>query len=104
MVLEFAWLPPEINSSRIFSGAGSGTLHSAATAWDGLGQDLAASAASFQSVIVGLTAGPWAGPASAAMAAAAVPYVTWMTAASGQAASAALQARAAATAFEVAQA
>ena len=104
MVLDFAWLPPEINSSRIFAGAGSGPLHVAATAWDGLAQDLQASAASFDSVIVGLTAGPWAGPASASMVAAAAPYVGWLTAASGQAASAGVQARAAATAFEVAQA
>ncbi len=104
MVLEFAWLPPEINSSRIFAGAGSGPLHVAATAWEGLAQDLQASASSFDSVIVGLTAGPWAGPASASMAAAATPYVGWLTAAAGQAASAGAQARAAATAFEVAQA
>jgi len=104
MVLEFAWLPPEINSARIFAGAGSGPLHMAATAWEGLAQDLQASASSFDSVVVGLTAGPWAGPASASMAAAAAPYVGWLTAAAGQATSAGVQARAAATAFEVAQA
>ena len=102
MILDFAWLPPEINSARIFAGAGSGPLHVAATAWDGLAQDLSASAASFDSVIVGLTSGPWAGPASASMAAAATPYVGWLTAAAGQAASAAAQARAAAAAFETA--
>ena len=102
MVLDFAWLPPEINSARIFAGAGSGPLHVAATAWDGLAQDLSASASSFDSVIVGLTAGPWAGPASASMAAAAAPYVGWLTAAAGQASAAAAQARAAAAAFETA--
>ncbi len=102
MVLEFAWLPPEINSARIFAGAGSGPLHVAATAWDGLAQDLSASASSFDSVIVGLTSGPWAGPASASMAAAAAPYVGWLSAAAGKAASAAAQARAAAAAFETA--
>ena len=102
MVLDFAWLPPEINSARIFAGAGSGPLHVAATAWDGLAQDLQASASSFDSVIVGLTSGPWAGPASASMAAAATPYVGWLTAAAGQAAAAAAQARAAAAAFETA--
>ena len=102
MVLDFAWLPPEINSARIFAGAGSGPLHVAATAWDGLAQDLSASASSFDSVVVGLTSGPWAGPASASMAAAAAPYVGWLTAAAGQAASAAAQARAAAAAFETA--
>ncbi|GJP07661.1 putative PPE family protein PPE38, partial [Mycobacterium marinum] len=51
MILDFAWLPPEINSARIFSGAGSGPLHMAAAAWEGLAADLAASAASFNSVI-----------------------------------------------------
>ncbi len=102
MSLEFAWLPPEINSARIFAGAGSGPLHVAATAWDGLAQDLSASASSFDSVIVGLTSGPWAGPASVSMAAAAAPYVGWLSAAAGKAASAAAQARAAAEAFETA--
>ncbi|WP_117427979.1 PPE domain-containing protein, partial [Mycobacterium marinum] len=75
MILDFAWLPPEINSARIFSGAGSGPLHMAAAAWQGLAADLAASAASFNSVISSLASGPWSGPASVSMAAAAAPYV-----------------------------
>jgi PPE-repeat protein len=102
MVLDFAWLPPEINSARIFAGAGSGPLHVAASAWEGLAQDLASSAASFESVITGLSSGAWSGPASVSMAAAAVPYVGWLSAAAGQAALAGAQARAAATAFETA--
>lgn len=102
MILDFAWLPPEINSARIFSGAGSGPLHMAAAAWQGLAADLAASAASFNSVIWSLASGPWSGPASVSMAAAAAPYVGWLDAAAGQAAAAASQARVAATAFETA--
>ncbi|OBK19421.1 PPE family protein [Mycobacterium asiaticum] len=102
MILDFAWLPPEINSARIFAGAGSGPLHVAAAAWESLAAELAASASSFDSVIVGLASGPWAGPASAAMAAAATPYVGWMSDAAAQAQLAAGQARAAATAFETA--
>ncbi|OBK22719.1 hypothetical protein A5634_07020 [Mycobacterium asiaticum] len=102
MILDFAWLPPEINSARIFAGAGSGPLHVAAAAWESLAADLAASAASFDSVIVGLASGPWAGPASVSMAAAATPYVGWLDAAATQAASAAGQARAAASSFEAA--
>jgi PPE-repeat protein len=102
MALDFSWLPPEINSARIFAGAGSGPLFMAATAWDGLAEDLQGSASSFQSVVTGLAAGPWSGPASASMAAAAAPYVGWLSAAAAQAASAAGQARAAATAFEAA--
>ncbi|MBX9978733.1 MAG: PPE family protein, partial [Mycobacterium gordonae] len=97
-----AWLPPEINSARIFAGAGPGSLHAAAAAWENLAADLASSASSFSSVITGLTAGPWAGPASAAMAAAAFPYVDWMTAAAAQADASGLLARTAATAFEAA--
>jgi PPE-repeat protein len=100
MVLDFSWLPPEINSTRIFSGAGSGPLFVAASAWDGLASDLSTSASSFNSVISGLTNGQWMGPASASMAAAALPYVGWLSAASAQAEAAASQARAAAAAFE----
>lgn len=102
MIPEFSWLPPEINSALIFGGAGSGPLLTAASAWDGLAQDLQASATSFHSVIVELTAGPWTGPASDSMAAAATPYVGWLNAAAGHAAAAAGQARVAATAFETA--
>ena len=98
MVLNFSWLPPEINSARIFAGAGSGSLHTAASAWDGLASDLSASVSSFQSVLSGLANGAWTGPASLSMAAAAVPYVTWLSGAAAQAAEAAGQARAAATA------
>ncbi len=104
MVLDFSWLPPEINSARIFAGAGSGPLHLAATAWDGLAQDLQASATSFGSVVTALAEGPWSGPASLAMAAAAAPYVVWLGQAAAQAAASSAQAVAAATAFEVAQA
>lgn len=100
MIMDFAWLPPEINSARVFAGAGTGPLHVAAAAWESLAADLGASASSFDAVIVGLTAGPWAGPASASMAAAAAPYVGWLSATASQARSAAGQARAAASAFE----
>ena len=75
----------------------------AATAWDGLAAELQASATSFDGVISALSAGPWAGPASVSMAAAAVPYVGWLSAAAAQAEAAAAQARMAATAFETAQ-
>jgi PPE-repeat protein len=104
MIPAFTWLPPEINSALMFAGAGSGPLHMAASAWDGLASDLSRAASSFDSVISGLTSGLWSGPASASMVAAAVPYVGWLSAAAGQAEAAAAQARAAATAFEAAQA
>ena len=92
--------PPEINSALMFAGAGSGPLFVAAQAWEGLASDLSGAASSFDSVVTGLTNGPWSGPASVSMAAAATPYVGWLSAAAGQAEAAAAQARAAATAFE----
>jgi PPE-repeat protein len=100
MVPAFTFLPPEINSALMFAGAGSGPLFMAASAWDGLASDLSGAASSFQSVVTGLTGGPWSGPSSASMAAAAMPYVGWLSAAAGQAEAAAAQARAAASAFE----
>ncbi|ORV80953.1 hypothetical protein AWC11_27385 [Mycobacterium interjectum] len=100
MVPAFTFFPPEINSALMFAGAGSGPLFMAASAWDSLATDLSGAAASFQSVVSGLTDGPWAGPASMSMAAAATPYVGWLSAAAGQAEAAGLQARTAATAFE----
>jgi PPE-repeat protein len=100
MIPAFAFYPPELNSALMFAGAGSGPLFGAASAWDGLASDLSGAAASFDSVVTGLTNGPWSGPASLAMVAAATPYVGWLSAAAGQAEAAAAQARVAATAFE----
>ncbi|MCV7380728.1 hypothetical protein BST11_25250 [Mycobacterium alsense] len=102
MIPGFTFFPPEINSALMFGGAGSGPLHAASAAWDALASDLSGAAASFQSVVTGLTDGPWAGPASVSMAAAATPYVGWLSAAAAQAETAAAQARTAATAFETA--
>src|SRR6516162_7361973 len=100
MIPAFFMFPPEINSALMFAGAGSGPLFVAAQAWEGLASDLSGAASSFDSVVTGLTNGPWSGPASVSMAAAATPYVGWLSAAAGQAEAAAAQARAAATAFE----
>ena len=98
--MDFGALPPEINSGRMYSGPGSGPMLAAAAAWDQLAGELYSAAASYSSVISGLTGGSWQGPASASMAAAAATYVAWMSAAATQAEQAATQARAAASAFE----
>lgn len=100
--MDFALLPPEINSTLIYAGPGSGSLLSAAATWDGLAIDLYSTSSAYQSVIETLTAGPWIGPSSAAMAAAAAPYVTWLRATAAQAEHTADQAKAAAAAFEAA--
>jgi PPE-repeat protein len=98
--MDFGALPPEINSGRMYSGPGSAPMLAAAAGWDELSGELCSAAASYSSVISGLTGGSWKGPASASMAAAAATYVAWMGAAATQAEQAATQARAAASAFE----
>ncbi len=97
---DFAFLPPEINSGLMYSGAGAGPMLAAAAAWGGLATELSSIAASYQSVIAGLTGGPWQGPASVSMAAAAASHVAWLNGAAAQAEHAATQAAAAAGAYE----
>jgi PPE-repeat protein len=102
MALDFAMLPPEVNSARMYSGAGSGTMLAAASAWNGLAAELRSTALSYGSVLSALTGEEWHGPASAAMAAAAAPYVAWMSTTAEQAELTAGQAEAAAAAYEAA--
>src|SRR5262249_32339733 len=78
---DFGALPPEINSGRMYSGPGSGSMMAAASAWDGLAAELSTAATGYTSVIDELTGSPWLGPASRTMMAAVTPYVSWMTAA-----------------------
>jgi len=98
----YAAFPPEINSGRMYTGAGSGPMLAAAAAWDGLAADLQSTVSSYSSVVEVLTGGPWVGPSSLAMAAAVSPYVSWMQGTAAQAAQAANQAIAAASAYETA--
>ncbi|OBB95950.1 PPE family protein [Mycobacterium sp. 852002-40037_SCH5390672] len=101
-MLDFAQLPPEINSALIYSGPGSGPLLAAATAWDGLAAALQSAASSYGSVIAGFSGGAWQGPAASSMLTAAAPQVAWLTGTAGQVEHAAAQAMAAAGAYEVA--
>jgi PPE-repeat protein len=100
--MDFATLPPEINSGRMYVGPGSGPMLAAAEAWDTLAAELHSAATSYQSVVAGLTAGPWLGPSSASMAAAAAPYAAWMSSTAAQAEETAARAKAAAAAYATA--
>ncbi|OOK66369.1 PPE family protein [Mycobacterium kansasii] len=60
-MMNFSVLPPEINSARMFVGAGPGPMLSAAAAWDGLAAELQAAATSFSSVTSELAAPPGRG-------------------------------------------
>ncbi|GJO16515.1 hypothetical protein NJB1507_04570 [Mycobacterium marinum] len=100
--MDFALLPPEINSARMYAGPGSGPMLAAAAAWDGLAAELHSTASSYQLVVAGLTTGPWVGPSSVSMAAAAASYVAWTRITATQAEQAASQAAAAVAAYEAA--
>jgi PPE-repeat protein len=100
--MDFGALPPEINSGLMYTGPGSGSMLAAAAAWDGLAAELQSAASSYGTAVANLADGEWQGPSSASMAAAAEPYVTWMSTTAGQAEQAGNQARAAASAYELA--
>jgi PPE-repeat protein len=101
-MLDFAALPPEINSDRMYAGPGPGSMLAAATAWQSLAEELNSVAASYGSILSTLTSGPWTGTSSTLMAAAAAPYVTWLSATGDQAQQAAAQVTAAVSAYETA--
>jgi PPE-repeat protein len=98
--MSFMIFPPEINSTLMYSGAGSGPLMAAASAWSELAADLESTAAAYQSVLAQLTGSTWLGPSSARMAAATAPYVDWLATTAGQAAQTSAQAQFAAAAYE----
>ncbi|MBW0015705.1 PecA family PE domain-processing aspartic protease [Mycobacterium sp.] len=98
--MSFLVYPPEINSSLIHSGAGSGPMLAAAASWDGLATELSSAAQSFSSVTSGLAGEAWQGAASAAMMQTASQYAGFLTAAASQAQTAAAQAQTVAGVFE----
>jgi PPE-repeat protein len=100
--MDFATLPPEVNSGLMYAGPGSGPIIAAAASWDSLAAEVSSAAGDYRSAISGLTSGPWRGPTSSSMVAAAAPYVSWMNATAAQAEQAADQAKAAASAYEAA--
>lgn len=100
--MNFGALPPEVNSGRMYMGAGSGPLMVAASAWDGLAAAMGSAAGSYRAAIAELTGGQWLGAASMSMAAAAFPYAQWMNTTAAQAELTANQARSAAAAYEAA--
>jgi PPE-repeat protein len=100
--MDFGIYPPEINSGRMYTGPGSGPLLAAAQAWGGLADELYAAASAYQSVVSELTSGAWSGPSSMSMAAAAGPYVEWLSSTAAQAEQTSAQAAAAAAAYDAA--
>jgi PPE-repeat protein len=102
MVLDFAAMPPEVNSALMYAGAGAGPLMAAATAWNNLAAELSTTATQWESIITALTTEQWTGAGSAAAAAAAQPIVSWLTTTAAAAEQAGAQATASAAAYEAA--
>jgi PPE-repeat protein len=101
-MLDFASLPPEINSVLMYSGAGPGPMLTASSAWGGLSAELHNMASAYESVIAALTDGSWLGPAAASMAASSQAQVEWLVGTAVQAEQVAAQAAAAVGAYEAA--
>ncbi|MCV6963117.1 PPE family protein [Mycobacterium intermedium] len=101
-MVDYGLLPPEINSAKIYAGPGAGSLVAAAAAWAGLAAELQEAVAGHRSVITSLTSGPWLGPAAGSLLASVSPFITWLEISAEEAANAASQASAAATAYEAA--
>ncbi|HEY4795835.1 MAG TPA: PPE family protein [Mycobacterium sp.] len=102
MTFDFGALPPEINSTRMYTGPGAAPMMAAAAAWNNLAAELNTNADASQSVISTLTDDEWRGPSAAAMATASTPYVAWMHTTAAAAQNAASQATASAAAYEAA--
>jgi PPE-repeat protein len=100
--MDFSALPPETNSSRMYSGPGAGPMLAAAAAWEQLASDLNSSAAAYRSVIAGLSTDGWRGLSSMTMAGAAAPYVGWLHSTAAQAEQSAVQAKTASAAYQTA--
>jgi PPE-repeat protein len=99
-MIDFGAMPPEFNSARMYAGAGSSSLMTAASAWSALAAELNSAALGYENVVTQLSSEEWLGPASASMASAVTPYVTWMNTTAATAEEAATKASGAAAAFE----
>lgn len=103
-MIDYAMLPPEVNSGRLYAGPGSTPMMTVASAWRGLAAEISSALTSTETTLSQLVDEEWMGPASASMTAAAQPYLAWMTDTAAKAEQAATQATAAAAAFEAAHA
>jgi PPE-repeat protein len=102
MSIDFGAFPPEFNSARMYAGAGSTSMITAASAWKGIAAELHTAAMGYENVITQLSNEDWQGPAATRAVQALTPYVTWMRTTATQAEQAAQQLDAASAAFETA--
>lgn len=103
-MIDYALLPPEVNSGRLYAGPGSAPMMAVASAWRGLAAEITSALTSCETTLTQLVDEEWMGPASASMTAATQPYLAWLTDTAAKAEDTAAQATAAAAAFEAAHA
>jgi PPE-repeat protein len=101
-MLNFGALPPEVNSAKMYAGAGSGSLLAAAAAWNAIAAEMRSVAINYDSVIRSLVSEGWLGPSSAKMSSAIAPYLEWLNTTAVAAEQAGVQASTAAAAYEAA--
>lgn len=101
-MMDFGAVPPEVNSARMYAGAGAAPMMAAASAWNALAAELSTTATGYESVMAELTGEQWTGPAAASAASAVQPYLGWLNTTAAHAEHAATQAAASAAAFETA--
>ncbi len=94
--MDFATLPPEINSGLMYSGPGTGSMMRGAAAWEMLAARLFTAAADYRAVSAQLKAGD----ESPALTEAATRYADWLHAVAARSEHAAAQLKAAAGAHQ----
>lgn len=99
--MDYALLPPEVNSGRMWAGPGAGSLHAVAVAWDEMAANFYDAAGTYATMLANL-AMSWRGPSATKMTAAATHFVAWLTASAAEAERAGQHARLFAAAYEIA--
>jgi PPE-repeat protein len=99
-VSSFDSLPPDVTSALIYSGPGSTSYTTAASAWNAIAAELQSYALGINNVVTELSSEEWLGVSSTAMASAVGPFVQWAQKTATQAEQNATSASSAAAAYE----
>jgi PPE-repeat protein len=93
-------LPPDVTSALIYTGPGSTSYTTAASAWNAIAAELQTYAAGINNVVTELSSEEWLGVSSSAMASAVAPFLQWAQTTAAQAEQNATSASSAAAAYE----